>query len=114
MSVGNINEATEFYRGVLGLTHLFSAPPGLAFFSAGTVRLMLVAPENPAEPPKPNSTLYFRVPDIHAARTALVERGVRFEGEPHCIARMPNHDLWMAFLRDPDRNLIGIMSEVPR
>ncbi len=114
LSVGNINEATAFYRDVLGLKHLFSAPPGLAFFDAGGVRLMLTAPENPAEAARPNSVLYYRVPDIEGAQAALTARGARFEGAPHCIARLPDHDLWTTFLRDPDRNLIGLMSEVRR
>jgi len=26
---------------------------------------------------------------------------------------METYDLWMAFFRDPDNNLLGIMSEVP-
>ena len=29
------------------------------------------------------------------------------------IAKMPDHELWMGFLRDPDENLIGIMAELP-
>jgi hypothetical protein len=27
---------------------------------------------------------------------------------------MPDHDLWMAFIRDPDGHLIGLMMEVPK
>lgn len=77
----------------------------------GEVRLMLTMPESD-EFDHPSSTLYFRVDDIHAARADLVERGVPFEDEPHLIARMPDHELWMAFFRDPDRNLHGLMSEV--
>ena len=57
--------------------------------------------------------LYFRVSDIHAARAELVGHGVPFDDEPHLIARMPDHELWMTFFRDPDRNLHGLMSEVP-
>jgi methylmalonyl-CoA/ethylmalonyl-CoA epimerase len=27
---------------------------------------------------------------------------------------MPDHDLWMVFLKDPDGNTLGLMSEVSR
>ncbi len=39
-------------------------------------------------------------------------RGVEFVDEPHLIAKLPDHELWMAFFRDPDGNLMGLMSEV--
>jgi hypothetical protein len=45
---------------------------------------------------------------------SLASRGVAFEDEPHLIAQMPDHDLWMTFFRDPDRNYLGLMSEVRR
>ena len=114
LSVRDVAASIAFYRDVLGLTYLFSAPPGLAFFAAGSVRLMLAQPEKPGENPQPNSPLYFKVPDIHAAKAAIEARGAKIDMEPHCVAQMPDHDLWMAFLRDPDRNLIGLMSEVGR
>jgi len=28
------------------------------------------------------------------------------------IAKMPGHELWMTFFRDPDHNLLALMSEV--
>ena len=43
---------------------------------------------------------------------AEYERGVVFRDEPHLIAKMPDHDLWMFFVRDSEGNLIGLMSEV--
>jgi catechol 2,3-dioxygenase-like lactoylglutathione lyase family enzyme len=60
----------------------------------------------------PELILYFRVDDIHSARAELADRGAPFDDEPHVIARMPDHELWMAFFRDPDRNLHGLMAEV--
>ncbi len=83
----------------------------MAFVMCGDVRLMLAKPELD-EFDYPSSTLYFRVDDIHAARAELLERGVPFDDEPHLIANMPDHELWMTFFRDPDRNLHGLMSEV--
>ena len=108
--VHNIDRAVVFYRDALGLDFLFDAGP-LAFLMCGDVRLMLTKPETD-EFDHPSSTLYFRVDDIEAARAELVERGVPFDDEPHLIARMPDHELWMTFFRDPDRNLHGLMSEV--
>lgn len=28
------------------------------------------------------------------------------------LAKMPDHELWMAFFRDTEGNLLGLMSEV--
>ena len=107
----DVERASAFYEGALGLKLLFKAPPGLAFFDCGGVRLMLTRPEKP-EFDHPGSILYFAVPDIHAAHARMKENGVRFEDEPHMIARMPDHDLWMVFFRDSEGNLMGLMSEV--
>ena len=82
----------------------------MAFFYCQGIRLMLSVSEKPVE--AYSSIVYYKVPDIHAAREALAARGVRFEAEPHLVARMPDHELWMAFLRDLDLNLLALMCEV--
>jgi methylmalonyl-CoA/ethylmalonyl-CoA epimerase len=110
---GDVERAANFYENVLGLKLLFKAPPGLAFFDCGGVRLMLEVPAK-AEFDHASSILYFAVPDIRAAHTRLKEKGVCFEDEPHMIARMPDHDLWMTFFRDSEDNLLALMSEVTR
>jgi methylmalonyl-CoA/ethylmalonyl-CoA epimerase len=109
----DVERASSFYQDVLGLKLLFKAPPGLAFFDCGGVRLMLSRPEKP-EHDHPSSILYFAVPDIQAAHAKMKQGGVHFEDEPHLLARMPDHDLWMTFFRDSENNLMGLMSEVKR
>ena len=109
----DVERAASFYEDQLGLKLLFKAPPGLAFFDCGGVRLMLQRPEKP-EFDHPSSVLYFAVPDIQAAFGKLKESGVRFEDEPHLIAKMPTHDLWMTFFRDSEGNLLALMAEVAR
>jgi methylmalonyl-CoA/ethylmalonyl-CoA epimerase len=111
ITVTDVSRAIGFYRDTLGMKFLFQVP-NMGFFDAGGVRLMLSVSERPAE--TYSSILYFKVPDIHEAHRTLAGRGAIFEGEPHLIARMPDHDLWMAFFRDPDRNLLALMSEAPR
>jgi methylmalonyl-CoA/ethylmalonyl-CoA epimerase len=113
IAVKDLAGAVTFYREVLGLPFLFEAPPHLAFFDCGGVRLMLTIPEKP-EFDHPSSILYFKVPNIQETTAVLKSRGVPFDSDPHLIAKMPGHDLWMAFLRDPEKNLIGVMSEVER
>jgi methylmalonyl-CoA/ethylmalonyl-CoA epimerase len=107
----DVERAAAFYQDTLGLKLLFKAGPGLAFFDCAGVRLMLTRPEKP-EFDHPGSILYFAVPDIQAAHAAMKEKGARFEDEPHVVARMPDHDLWMSFFRDSEGNLMGLMSEV--
>lgn len=111
ITISDVERAVAFYRDVLGLKFLFQVP-GMGFFDCAGVRLMLSVSERPAE--SYSSILYFRVPDIQDAFQTLTGRGAGFEGEPHLLARMPDHDLWMTFFRDPDRNLLALMSEVPR
>jgi methylmalonyl-CoA/ethylmalonyl-CoA epimerase len=107
----DVDRAAAFYQDKLGLKLLFKAPPGLAFFDCGGVRLMLSGAEKP-EFDHPSSVLYFSVPDIRAAYGRLKAGGVHCEDEPHLIARMPAHDLWMTFFRDTEGNLLALMSEV--
>jgi methylmalonyl-CoA/ethylmalonyl-CoA epimerase len=109
ITVTQIDRAIEFYRDTLGMKLLFQVP-NMGFFDCGGVRLMLSGSEKPAETYA--SILYFKVPDIQAACETLKGRGVAFEREPHLVARMPDHELWMSFFRDPDRNLLALMSEV--
>jgi catechol 2,3-dioxygenase-like lactoylglutathione lyase family enzyme len=108
----DIDRASAFYRDRLGLQLLFRAGK-LAFFDCGGVRLMLSVAEKP-EFDHPSSILYFAVPDITAAHRQLRNQGVWFEDEPHVIAKMPDHDLWMTFFRDSEQNLMALMSEVRR
>jgi methylmalonyl-CoA/ethylmalonyl-CoA epimerase len=110
--VHDLGRAVAFYRDVLGLQFLFEIPNS-AFFNCGGVRLMLGVPETP-ELDHPASIIYYKVGDLKAAYARLIERSVRFDSEPHLIARMETYDLWMAFLRDSENNLLGLMSEVER
>lgn len=109
--VGDIDRAVAFYRDILGMRFLFQAPPGLGFFDCAGVRLMLDAPAK-AQGENCSSVIYYKVPDINAAFETLSARGVVFEAKPHLIAKLPDHELWMAFFRDPDKNLLALMSEV--
>jgi methylmalonyl-CoA/ethylmalonyl-CoA epimerase len=108
--VTDLERAVAFYRDALGLRHLFTVPT-LAFFDCAGVRLMIGLPEGDA-PIGPGGVIYFRVSGIAAAAAALASRGVVFIQEPHAIAKMPDHELWMAFFRDPDGNLLALMDEV--
>lgn len=108
----DLQRAAEFYGETLGLRRLFEAP-GLAFFDCDGVRLMLSKPER-SEFDHPGSILYFSVDDIQVAYRTLAERGAAFVGEPHLVARLPDHDLWMAFFHDSEDNLLALMSEARR
>lgn len=108
--VNNLDRAVTFYETSLGLPLLFRADPSLAFFACGPTRLMLTTPESPRFD-HPSSVIYFSVPDIDAAHAQLRDRGVGFLGAPHLVARMPDHELWMAFFEDPDANVLALMCE---
>lgn len=112
LTVTDLERAVQFYSQKLGLPHLFTVP-NLAFFDCEGIRLMLSLPEQ-GESFNPGSVIYFKVADIQTAYQALSERGVSFIDDPHLIARMDSYDLWMAFFRDSEGNLLSLMSEVGR
>lgn len=107
----DVPRAVRFYRDVLGLRFLFQPAETLAFFDCGGTRLMLSTAEKP-EFDHPASILYYQVADIRAAHELIGSRGASFEGEPHLVAKLPDHDLWMAFCRDSEGNMLALMSEV--
>lgn len=113
LTVSDVERSTAFYRDAVGLRFLFSAGPSLAFLDMGNARLMLSAPEGEFRPGS-GAVLYLRVADITAAYDAMRSRGVRFVNEPHLVAPMPDHDLWMCFFRDPDGYALELMSERPK
>ena len=110
MNAHDIERATAFYADTLEVRLLFRAGP-LSFFDCGGVRLMLSRPETP-ELDHPGSILYFKTDDIQATHQELSERGVTFVGVPHMVARMPDHELWMAFFKDSEGNTLALMSEL--
>ena len=109
ITVDDLARAKDFYQNTLGMSFLFDAGH-LAFLQCGDVRLMLTTPEKPE--PRGGIILYYKVGDIHATCAAIKARGAALLEEPHLIARMPDHDLWMASLKDPAANILGIMCEV--
>ena len=113
--VRDIEASTAFYKDKLGIPFLFSAPPKLAFFDLAGIRLMLAEPKNETENHKigTNSVIYFKVDDIQSVFETIKGRGVEVAEEAHLVATMGTIELWMAFFRDIDQNLIGVMSEVP-
>lgn len=111
ISVTDVDRAVEFYRDTLGIDFLFQVPGTnpMAFFDCAGTRLYINQTENPEH--SGNSVVYFQVDSAQAARKELEARGVTFESEPHIIHQTDNYTLWMAFFRDPDGNLMAVMSE---
>jgi methylmalonyl-CoA/ethylmalonyl-CoA epimerase len=111
LTVRDAARAKDFYQNTLGMQLLFEAG-AMAFFQCGTVRLMIGASEKAVS--NEGTILYFRVSDIHTVHAELKNRGVFIVQEPHLVARMKSHDLWISFLKDPDGNTLALMSEITR
>ncbi|MGH7576898.1 MAG: VOC family protein [Longimicrobiales bacterium] len=109
----DLERAIAFYRNRLGLRFLFRAPPNMAFFDCGGVRLMLGVPEQ-SELDQHASIIYYRVGDIEVAHDRLAQAGVPFREAPRKVADLGSHDLWLAFFEDLDGNVLALMSEVPK
>ncbi len=110
LPVQDMDRAVAFYQSKLGMKHMFSSN-GLAFFDCAGVRLMLSRPED-NQANRQASVIYFKVADIHQAYQTLSSRGVTFEDSPHLIADMGDYELWMAFFRDSEQNLLAISGEI--
>jgi len=101
-----LDASIAFYRDVLGVPFLFRAGE-LAFFQCGEVRLMLTAEGGAGA----SSIVYYRVEDVRAAYDALKAKDAPLVDEPHLIARLPDREVWMFFLKDPSGNTLGVMAE---
>jgi methylmalonyl-CoA/ethylmalonyl-CoA epimerase len=111
LNVRDIARATAFYRDTLGLRHLFSAPPKMAFFDDGHgLRILIGEPEAGAER-HASAMLYYKVPDIDAAHARLTAAKVELDVAPHFVAKMPDHDLWLATYKDGEGNTFALMCE---
>ena len=113
LTVADVAHSTTFYRDAVGLRFLFAGGPSLAFLDLGNARLMLSAPEGDFTPGS-STVLYLRVADIATSHATMRARGVPFVDEPHLVAPMPDHDLWMCFFRDPDGHTLALMCERPK
>ena len=109
MRVHDVDRAVRFYRDVLRLPFLFTAPPRLAFFDCDGVRLMLSTPDPGFD--HPGSVVYFAVDDIRHMHEMLRSRGVTFRTEPHKIATLPDREVWLADFEDTEGNTLALMSE---
>ena len=109
--VDDLDRGVSFYRDVLGIPFLFSAPPQMAFFMCGSVRL-LVGVMPAGQRAQRGSAIYFKVPDIQAAYSSLSAKGVAFAALPHVVNRTPKSELWLSEFTDPDGNQLALMADV--
>ena len=113
VNVKDLDRAIAFYRDTLGMTFLFEAPPNMAFFDCGGIRIMLGIADRP-DLDHPSSIIYYKVEDIERVYEIFKARGVEFIVKPHLVAPMQTYDLWLADFKDSEGNFVALMSEVPR
>jgi methylmalonyl-CoA/ethylmalonyl-CoA epimerase len=112
LPVIDVDRSETFYETVIGLRKLYRFGD-LSFFDCAGVRLLLEKAHD-ASPFRARGCIYFRCADIALTVATLETRGVSFTHRPHCIAKMDDHDLWMAFFEDPDGHTLAVMQEAPK
>ncbi|MGH7605320.1 MAG: VOC family protein [Gemmatimonadaceae bacterium] len=111
--VSDVEEAKRFYGEVLGLPHLFDAPPALSFFDCGGVRLMLAGPAAQGKDGnEQHPVIFYDVTDIKVAYGRIISGGAKSLSAPHIITRMNGREIWIAEMSDGQGNVVGLMSEV--
>lgn len=112
----DLDRAAAFYERLLGSAPVARFdPPGLLFFDLGNgTRLLL-------EGGAPSALLYLQVTDVRTRVQQLRADGVVVESEPQVIFSHTSDalgpagtDEWMAFVRDSEGNLVGLVSRSPR
>lgn len=112
IAISDLEKAVYFYQKILKLELLFEVPPNLAFFDCGGVRLMLTTLQGEKEDHN-TSAIYYRISEIETVFEELKSLQVDIERTPSMAATMEDYELWIGFIRDPDRNLVGLMEEKP-
>jgi methylmalonyl-CoA/ethylmalonyl-CoA epimerase len=113
LPVREVTEAKQFYRDILGLRHLFDAPPGLSFFDCGGVQLMLAGPAGQGKDgDQQHAVLFYDVADIKGTHAKIKSSGAKSLEEPRVIARMNGREIWVSSVSDGQGNVVGLMSDV--
>jgi methylmalonyl-CoA/ethylmalonyl-CoA epimerase len=110
--VKDADRASAFYAEKLGMQLLFKPSPSMAFLQCGDVRVYLEAKPGGGEAGG-NAMIYFRTTDIDGAQASFKERGVEIQEPAHVIARLPDREVWLMWIRDSESNLLGVMQEKP-
>ena len=107
----DLPRARAFYERLLSAqpAGIFD-PPGLLFFRAGEVRLLL-------EQGATSALIYLKVEDVRKTIESLRSDGVEIVAEPQLIFSHTDDSLgpagmdeWMAFVKDSEGNTVGLVS----
>jgi methylmalonyl-CoA/ethylmalonyl-CoA epimerase len=109
LPVSGADRWEAFYAAVVGLRKLYRFGD-LVFFDCAGVRLM----SEKAHTPIASQQCIYRCADLTLAVGELEQGGATITHRPHLIARMDDHDLWMAFFADPDGHTLAVMQKAPK
>jgi catechol 2,3-dioxygenase-like lactoylglutathione lyase family enzyme len=101
----DIDTATKFYEGVLGLTRSkqWGNMPAIEFETGSLTLAVMQSDAFGLEFKANNHPIEFHVDDFEGARAELQSRGVEFEGDT-----LDSGVCFQAFFNDPDGNALAI------
>jgi catechol 2,3-dioxygenase-like lactoylglutathione lyase family enzyme len=115
LSAGRDLDATlAFWLDVLGMSvHARYDPPGIAFIMAGDVRLLFTDGMSAG-------TVYLDIAGLEAFHAEAKALGIPFTAPPALVHRHMEGQFgpageseWMAFLKDPAGNTVGLVERLP-
>lgn len=115
LSAGRDLDVTlAFWRDVLGMDlHARFDPPGIAFIMASDVRLLFTDGI-------PAGTVYLDIAGLDDFHASAASAGIPFTAPPTLVHRDTEGQFgpageseWMAFLKDPAGNTIGLVERLP-
>jgi predicted enzyme related to lactoylglutathione lyase len=106
----DLAQSRRFYLEVMGLQHIFDGPQ-VAAFALGGVRLLLTTRPGFKAPEQQGVIPYLSCIGIEKRHAELLAAGAPDAGKPHRIAELGEIEVWIAFVRDPSGNMIGLIEE---
>ena len=110
IGANDLAQSRRFYQEVMGLQHLYDGPQ-VSAFAIGGVRLLLTTRPGFRAPEQQGVIPYLACIGIDKRHAEMLAAGATDGGKPHRIAELRDIEVWIAFVKDPSGNAVGLIEE---